>query len=144
MEYEFLTEEDEQDLQEVFMFVPTAKAVRSKTRDVALITMVKVKTTNKIHVARPLVCLLNTDSKGTMMQTRDLSPGVVPTISPEKRITTTANGSFDTSKSVELRNIQLPKFVNGRVVVGCVEARLFHSPECRYDIIFGGDFLTSA
>ena len=41
------------------------------------------------------------------------------------------------------RNIQLLEFVNDRVV-GRVEARLFHSPECRYDIIFGRDFLWSA
>ena len=44
---------------------------------------------------------------------------------------------------MELHNIQLPEFVNGRVVGG-VEASLFHAPECRYDIIFGTDFLRSA
>ena len=44
---------------------------------------------------------------------------------------------------MELHNIQLPEFVNDRVVGG-VEARLFHSPKCRYDIIFGRDFLRSA
>ena len=50
------------------------------------------------------------------------------------------NGSFDKSGSVELKNIQLPEFVNG-IVVGGVEARLFHSSGCKYDIIFGQDFL---
>ena len=63
--------------------------------------------------------------------------------SDRREITTTVNGSFDTSKSVELRNIQLPEFVNGRVVGG-VEARLFHSTKCWYDIMFGRDFLRSA
>ena len=125
------------------MFIPTAKAARSKTSDVAPIAMVKMKTINKIQVDRPLVCLLDTGSTGTMIQARTLPPGVVPNISPEKRITTTANSSFDTSKSVELHNIQLPEFVNGRVVGG-VETIFFHSPECWYNIIFGRDFLRSA
>ena len=142
-ENEFLNEEDKQALHESFVFVPTAKAVRSKTSDVAPIAIVKVKTINKIQVDRPIVCLLDTCSTGTMLQARTLPPGVVLNISPEKRITTTANGSFNTSKSVELRNIQLLEFVNGRVVGG-LEARLFHSPECRYDIIFGRDYLRSA
>ena len=102
----------------------------SKTSDVASLTMVKVKAINKIQVDRPLVCLLNTGSTGTMIQARALlPPGVVPYISPERRITTTTNGSFDTSKSVELRNIQLSEFVNGRVVGG-IDAKFFHAPEC--------------
>ena len=67
-EDEFFTEEDEQVLQEAFVFIPTAKAVRSKTSDIAPIAMVKVKTINKIQVDRPLVCLLNTGSTGTMIQ----------------------------------------------------------------------------
>ena len=108
------------------MFIPTSKAVQSKTSDVAPIAMVKVKTINKIQVDRPLVCLLDTDSTGTMIQARVLLPGVVPNISLENRITTTANGSFDTSKSVELKDIRLPEFVNGRVVGG-VEARIFNT-----------------
>ena len=143
-EDEFLTEEDEQALQEAFVFIPTAKNVWTNTNDVAPIaSIIKVKRINKIQVDRPLVCPLDTGSTGTMIQTRALPPSVVPTISTEKRITTIANGSFDTSKSVELRNIQLPEFVYG-CVVGGVETRLFHSPECRYDVIFGRDFLRSA
>ena len=84
MEDEFLTEEYEQALQEVFVFIPTAKALWSKTNDVAPIVMVKVKTINSIQVARPLVCLLNTGNTGTTIQSRALPPGVVPIISPEK------------------------------------------------------------
>ena len=44
---------------------------------------------------------------------------------------------------MELHNIQLPEFVNGKVVGG-VEARRFNSPECRYNITFGRGFLRSA
>ena len=80
---EFINEEDEQALRESFVFIPTVKTVRSKTNDVAPIAMVKVKTINKIQVDRPLVCLLDTGSTGTMIQSRALPPGVVPNISPE-------------------------------------------------------------
>jgi len=41
---------------------------------------------------------------------------------------------------VAVEHIQLPEFVNGRVVGG-MEARLFDAPSCRYNIIFGRDFL---
>ena len=126
-----------------FVFIPIAKTLWYKTNDVAPIAMVKVKTINRIQVDRPLVCLLDTGSTERMIQIRALSPSAVPNISLEKRITTTSNGSFDTSRSVELRKIQLPEFVN-RQVGGDVEARLFHSLEWQYDIIFGRDLLRSA
>ena len=83
-EDDFLNKEDEQALQESFVFIPTVKAVRSKTSDVAPIAMVKVKTINTIQVDRPLVCLLDTGSTGTLIQARALLPGVVPNISPER------------------------------------------------------------
>ena len=103
--------------------------------------------TTSIHdhdwpVDMPLVCLLDTCSMGTTIQTRALSPCIVENISSDKRIATTETSPSDTSRSMELQNIQLPEFVNIRVVG--VEARLFHSPECRDGIIFGRDFLQAS
>ena len=125
------------------MFTPTSNTIRTKTSNVAPIAMVKVKTINKIQVDRSLVCIPATGSTWTMIQSRSLPPDVVMNVSPEKRMTITANGFFNTLRLMKLRNIQLPEFVNGRVVGG-METRLFHSPECRYDIIFGRDFLQSS
>jgi len=68
MEDAIFTEEDKQALLEAFVFIPTAKTVRFKISDVAPITMVKVKTINKIQVDRPLLCLLDTVSTGTMIR----------------------------------------------------------------------------
>ena len=85
-------------LQEAFVFISTAKNIRFKTSDVAPMAMVKVKTINKIQADRPLVSLLDTGTTGTMIQSRTLPHGVIPNTSLEKRITKTANGSFDTSK----------------------------------------------
>ena len=94
-----LGEEDEHELHEAFVFIPIAKTIQAKTSsDVAQITMVNVKTINKIQADRPLVCLFNTGSTETMIQSRALPPGIVSYISLDKRIATTSNGSFNTSR----------------------------------------------
>ena len=106
------------------MFIPTAKTVRAKTSDMAPIAMIKVKTINKIQVNRPFACLLDTGSTGTMTQSRALPLGIVPHISPYKRVSTTT--------------IQFPEFANGKVIGG-VKANLFCPAGCRCDIIFCRD-----
>ena len=62
------------------MFIPTAKTIRTKTSNVGPIAMVKVKTIYKIQVDRPHVCLLNTCSTGTMIQSRALQPGIISNV----------------------------------------------------------------
>ena len=126
------------------MFIPMPKSNRSMKQtlqqDIAPDCIVRIKYIGGIRLERPLICLLNTGSTRTMVQEKCLPPGEKPNISKTKRITTTTNGSFDTSLSVNLSDISFLEFVNGRTVDG-VEARLFDSPTCRYDIIFGRDFL---
>ena len=56
------------------------------------------------------------------------------------KITNTIIGTFDTSLSVNISDISLPEFINGRTVDG-VEASLFYSHRCQYNIIFRCDFL---
>ena len=127
------------------MYIPTPKAnsrlmKETMYQDIAPVCIVKVNCIGGIRLDRPLVCLLDTGSTGTMIQYRCLPPGATPMISNEKRITTTINGSFNTSQSIDVKDISLPEFVNGRTIDG-INARLFDSPTCRYDIIFGRDFL---
>ena len=127
------------------MYIPTPKAnygsmKEATQQDIAPVCIVKINYIGGIRLDRPLVCLLDTGSTGTMVQYRCLPPGATPRTSNEKRITTTINGSFDTSQSIDLTDISLPEFVNGRTING-IDARLFDSPTCRYDIIFGRDFL---
>ena len=50
----------------------------------------RVKIIERVQVDLPPMCPLDTDSTGTMIQGRTLSPEMVPEISPEKRITITA------------------------------------------------------
>ena len=146
----YTQEEDDEIMNEFneLMFIPTAKQVGGSMtecmmNDIAPVCIVKINYIGGIRLDRPLVCLLDTGSTGTMIQNRCLPPGSQPMISKEKKITTTMNGTFDTSLSVNLSDISLPEFVNGRTVDG-VEARLFDSETCRYDIIFGRDFLRKA
>ena len=124
-------------------FIPTPKTTRRRT-DLAPICLAKIRTVGTTKLDWPLVALLDPGSTSTLIQLRSLPPGCKPKISPIRTVTTTANGQFETNTYVGLETIQLPEFVNGRVVDGVPEARLFDSPHCQYDIIFGRDFLRRA
>ena len=67
-----------------------------------------------------------------MMNNRALPHGAVPDQGPRWR-TTTTNGTFDSSRSVNLRNVKLPDF--GNTSIGDIKAGLFDSPGCRYEEI---------
>eukprot|EP00536_Pseudo-nitzschia_multiseries_P005270 jgi/Psemu1/146885/gw1.96.83.1 len=69
--------------------------------------------------------------------------GVKPLHIRHKQLTRTTNGEFDTSHEVQLKEMQLPKFVNGRRIVG-ISASIFELEHCRYDVILGRDFISSA
>ena len=112
-------------------------------KDIASVCIVKTKYVGGIRLDRHLVCLLDTGSTSIMIQQWCLPPGLTPMISNQKITTTTINGTFDTSLSANLSNTSLPKFVNGQTV-DRVKARLFDSPPCRYDIIFGRNFIRKA
>ena len=139
------TEQDNEDIDEMnrSFFFPTPKTVRrNKINDLTPMCIVKIKSIGGVRLSRPLLCLLDTGASCTMIQRRALPYGCVPRRSLRKQMTTTANGMFDSSESVSLEHISLPEFVNGRVVDGIAQARLFDSENCRYDIIFGRDFLS--
>ena len=133
------------ELNEHFFF-PTAKTTRQRDKDVAPVCIVKIGSIGGVSLDKPLLCLLDTRSTTTMIQWKALPAGCVPMKSNVKSVTTTANGTFDTLMSVSLRDIVIPEFVNGRIVIvdGVPGARMFNKPSCRYDIIFCCDFLQAA
>ena len=112
----YTEEEDDEMIREIneMMFIPTPKSNRTMKQtlqqDIAPVCIVRIKYIGGIWLDRPLICLLDTGSTGTMVQGRCLPPGARPNISKTKRITTTINGSFDTSLSVNLSDISLPEF----------------------------------
>ena len=134
-----LTDDDHYDIEELneSFYFPAPKTVCKKSNDVAPICIVKVRTIGGVLMDKPLLCLLDTGSTTTMIQRRALPKGCNPMQYKRAVITMTANGRFDTSHSVCLKSIILLEFVNGREVDDVKEARLFDSPHCWYNIIFG-------
>ena len=73
-----------------------------------------------------------------MMKQTSLPHGAIPVIGKPKR-TTTTNGVFATTASVNIQQLKFPEF--GNYCIEQVEADVFHSQTCQYDIILGGDIL---
>ena len=111
--------------------------------DVAPISILLCKAIQKNHSEKPLVTLFDGGSSSTLLNERALPRGATPHVAERKQLTTTASGTFDTSRTVHLTDIRLPEFSNGRRLEGMV-CRLFNSPTCQYDIILGRDFLRYA
>ena len=103
----------------------------------------QVKTVQQKELGRPFIILYDSGSDGILINTRAVPLGATPTFSANKQITTMANGTFDTPRSVWLDQIRLPEFTNSRCIKG-VQAKLFDSSTCRYDVILGRDFLRAA
>ena len=110
------------------------------TSNVAPILLTNVQYIQGIPMkSRPLLALLDSGSSGTLINKRALPFGTLPIRSKHQVLTTTANGSFDTTEYIIMKNIKLQEF--GNYTIDKQEARLFHSPNCRYDLILGRDFL---
>ena len=89
---------------------PSPKRVHNL--DLAPITLL-VCNTIQGHVAeRLLVILLNGGSSSSLIKKIAIPKGAVATRSDRSHITTTASGSFNTSLTVRIKNIYLPKFSN--------------------------------
>ena len=93
--------------------------------DLSPAILMKIKKIQGRSLGRPLIALCDSGSTGTMINSDALPFGTVPNQAIHKQLTTTACGSFDSSMSVLLEDIQLPEFVNGRHIRG-VQASLFH------------------
>ena len=125
------------------MSFPTPKTTKSSIRrDLVPMMLMTVRTVQGKRLMRLLRVLFDSGSTGTLIHSRCLPSGAVPALSAQQRITTTASGSFDTSRSVVLQDIRLPEFTNHSVIDG-VEARVFDA-DSRFDLILGRDFLTNA
>ena len=87
------------------MRFPTPKTTKSTIRrDLVPTTIMIVRTVQGQRLMRLLHVLFDSGS------TRCLPPGAVPALSAQKRFTTTASGSFDTSRSVFLKDIHILAF----------------------------------
>ena len=111
---------------------------RSPKTDLSLIVYT---TANKIGgklPTRPMIVLLDSGSSHAMMKQTSLPHGAISAIGKPKQ-TTTTNGVFSTTTSVDIQQLKFPKF--GNQCIKQVKADVFHSPTCQYNIIAGRDIL---
>ena len=66
--------------------------------------------------------------------------GTQTTTTRHKTIQTTTQGTHSSDQVVYINDIQVPEFVNQRLIEGAI-AHVFDSPHYPYDIILGRDFL---
>ena len=92
------------------------------------------------HLEQPLTVLCDSGATNTMVNDQCLPFGTVPDIGAF-RSTTTTNGTFNTSRTVSSKGIQFPEFANRKIRDFKVD--VFHSPNCRYDMIIGRSELSA-
>ena len=135
-----LTEAEWKALNESFI-IPTPKQVRTHRGIPAVCaTLTHIQ---GIPFVQPLFCLLDSGSDNSLIRSDVLPAGATPTISSQRRITTTANGTFDSSRSVHIKGLRFPEFTPTQEIAP-LNVQLFDSPTCRYHLILGRDFLDQA
>ena len=106
--------------------------------DLSPVVYINAKRIQNALPTRALTVLLDSGSSHTLIKDSSLPYGTTPDKSSPKR-TTTTNGVFATTARVVLTDVKFPEFGNHRIDV--IEADVFHSPTCRYDVILGRDIL---
>ena len=115
------------------MSFPTPKTTKCTIRrDLVPMTIMIVRTVQGQRLMRLLHVLFDSGSSCTLIHSRCLSPGAVTALSAQTRVTSTASGSFNASRSYQ------PQCHRSGV-----EARVFDA-DCRFDLILRQDFLTNA
>ena len=87
-----------------------------------------------------LHCLLDTGGSHTIINKRALPNNIQPKITEGNISATTAAGPFYMNQSVTLTRTILPEFSKS-FKIDTLQAYIFDSEQCRYDIIFGRDTL---
>ena len=122
--------------------IPTPKTIVPKRIDLVPTTLAACRTIQNQESKRVLTVLLDSGASHTVIHSSCLPVGATPVVMTEKRKLETIAGSFDSTRSVFLRDIVLPEFDKTRHVDG-VGAFVFDTP-CRYNMILGRDFLSKA
>jgi len=117
---------------------PIGGKVKPKYPDRVPCTGVCPAYVQKQYNAKTLCALMDSGSSATLIHARALPPGAVPTvIAPITN--NTAAGDFNITRQVTLNDIRLPEF--GNAVSQEIDAYVFDSKNCPYDIIVGRDWL---
>ena len=102
-------------------------------------TIITTDTIHKQHSTSPLVSLLDSGSSHTLINRKAIpSHCKILTDSPSSNIT--AAGTFQTSDILPLHSLKFIEF-SATQRIDRVDARIFDSPDCPYDVIIGRDLL---
>ena len=118
--------------------IPTPK--RTHRTRLTPVVLMKIKAINDVCLTHPLIALCDSGSTGTLIKDSSLPFGAKPIITKHVTVSTTTQGKHECNETTFMEHIQLPEFVNGRSIEG-LQANVFHSPSCPYNVILGTDFL---
>ena len=127
----------QEDLNNIFM-IPTPKCTHYTW--LTPVVLLKIKAINGVQVPRPLIELCDSESTRTLIKDTFLPFDAKPIITHHVTILTTTQGKHECNGTTFMEHIQLSKFVNGRSIKE-LQANIFHSPSCPYDVILVTDFL---
>ena len=118
--------------------VPLPKCKRTATETPT--TICTAKTIGAVKSHKILRILLDSGSRKTLIKRSALPRGTKPKKLSKTKTLTTLAGNVAAAEVITLRDIRLPEFDKNRRIEE-QKALVFDAP-CRYDIIFGTDFLT--
>ena len=120
--------------------VPVPKCRDPRTMSLTPISIAVVDTIGLVRSRKLLKVLFDPGSTRTLIKKSIVPEKAVPiSLGREKRVKT-ITGSLNTRKMTRLRDIRLPEFDKNRRI-DQIKALIFDN-ECKYDIIFGADFLS--
>ena len=98
------------------------------------------KIINEKTSMRLLRVLFDSGGSATMIHDRCLPKGCVPTVLTNTVTSNTIAGNFTSNTCVYMREIILPEFNRNKKIDG--QGAFVFQEDCRYDVIFGRDFLS--
>ena len=125
---------------DVYYQVPVPKNGNPRDLSLTPITIAVMDTIGLIKSRKLLRVLLDPGSSGTMIHERIVPKKAVPMSLSRNKAVKTIAGTMNTNRMVHLRDIRLPEFDKNRKISH--QKALIFNKDCRYDIIFGADFLT--
>ena len=120
--------------------IPCPKTGNPKNKSLTPISIYVIDTIGLVTSRKLLKVLFDPGSTKTMIKSSAVPKKAVPVSMKQGKKINTIAGQMQTSKMITLRNIKLPEFDKNCRIEG-TKALIFEN-ECKYDIIFGSDFLT--
>ena len=107
-----------------------------------LTTICTVDTIGAVHSRKILRVLLDSGSHRTLIKKSVLPHNIIPKKMDNNQKLQTLAGTLEVAEVVKLRDVRLPEFDKNRQINE--KNTVVFDSKCRYDIIFGTDFISKA